>query len=185
MIEKILFYDKKLFLYLNNLGCEKYDKFWLFLSNGFYWIPFYLILLFYIYKKLRYKKFLLFLMFFFLFICISDLLSNYFKYYIKCLRPCKNINLNYKFRLLINCRGLYSFYSAHASNHMLIAKVFAYVFHPYQIIKYLLIIWAIFIGYSRIYLGVHFPIDILSGWFIGFYLSLFLIYIYKKIKLLD
>lgn len=184
MITHILNWDRKLFLLLNNLGSEKYDNFWLFLSKESYWIPSYFILFCIIYYKLSLRNFIIFTVLLTLFIITSDQLSNLVKYRTVRIRPCINEELKGLFRLVIKyCRGKYCFYSAHASNCMLLGKVLFYLFRSYHFLKYGFIIWAILIGYSRTYLGVHFPIDILVGWSIGFLLSYLMIKSLKKLSI--
>lgn len=174
MLKEILNYEELAFLYLNNLGCSDYDKFWLYLSNEYYWIPLYLILFLIIFYRFGTKKLLLLLLVLGVGLGISDSLSLYVKETVMRLRPCKNPEFDGKFRLVIeSCRGHYCFYSAHASNHFLLASVLSFVFKKYKIVPYFLYTWAILIAYSRIYLGVHFPFDIITGAFVGLTFAFF------------
>ena len=104
-----------------------------------------------------------------------------FKYGFKRLRPCHDENILNLVRLVKErCGGLYSYFSAHASNSMAIAVFFSFLLKSsYKTLPFFLIFWALLIAYSRVYIGVHFPLDVLTGAIIGgFYGILF----YKLFK---
>ena len=110
MFKEILKYEEQTFLYLNNLGCVEYDKFWLYLSNEFYWIPLYLTLFFVIFYRFGTKKLLVLLLVLAIGLAISDSLSSLVKETVMRLRPCRNPEFDGKFRLVIeSCRGNFCF----------------------------------------------------------------------------
>ncbi len=169
MIEEILKLDSKLFLYLNSLGTPKFDSFWISLSMieaNILMYLFLIFLLFYIQKtrpKFLYIFYLLFVIA--LMITITDQGANIFKDSFQRLRPCYDESIKDSLRLVKeNCGGKYGFFSAHASNSFSLAIFFGLLFK--NRIRYIIIItmiYALLISYSRIYLGVHFPIDIIVG----------------------
>jgi undecaprenyl-diphosphatase len=169
MIDQLIEKDIELLIYLNNLGTTQWDGFWLFMSNKFSAIPLYLLLLYFTYKQFGLKKTFVAVIFIALLIAASDQTSNLFKYGFKRLRPCHNENIADLIRLVGNrCGGLYGYFSAHAANTMALAVFFGLLLR--NKLSYLfpvLFIWAILVSYSRIYLGVHFPLDILTGMLIG------------------
>jgi len=184
MIESIIDKDIELLIFLNNLGTTQWDGFWLFVTNKFSAIPLYIILLYFTFKYYGLKRTVVLLLFIVLLIAASDQTSNLFKYGFKRLRPCHDENIEPLIRLVkARCGGLYSYFSAHASNAMAIAVFFSFLLKDkVKYLSYFLIIWALFVAYSRIYIGVHFPLDVLTGAVIGaVYATIF----YKLFKLFD
>lgn len=181
MIDLLIDKDVELLIYLNNLGSEQWDGFWLVLTNKFSAIPLYLLLLYFTFKKFGFKETIIAVLFVIVLISISDQTSNLFKYGFKRLRPCHDENILNLIRLVKErCGGLYSYFSAHASNSMAIAIFFSFLLKSsYKTLPFFLILWALLIAYSRVYIGVHFPLDVLTGAIIGgFYGILF----YKLFK---
>ena len=187
MIEKILDLDSYLFLYLNNLGSQYYDNFWIFLSRTEANVMFYLVVLIaYIYsinnKKTTKILFHLIIAIAIL-ITISDQTSNLFKDSFQRLRPCYNELISDSLRLVKDsCGGRYGFFSAHASNSFSLAIFFGLLLRSSNRLLILLFaIYAFLISYSRIYLGVHYPIDILVGTIFGIInaIVLYKIYLYS------
>ena len=189
MIEEILKLDSKLFLYLNNLGTSKFDIFWISLSKIEANILMYLflILLFFYIQKIRPK--LIYIFYFFiviaLMITITDQGANIFKDSIQRLRPCYNESIIDSLRLVKeNCGGKYGFFSAHASNSFSLAIFFGLLFiNRIRYIIMITIVYASLISYSRIYLGVHYPIDIIFGSFFGMFVG-FVMYSFVYLKFL-
>ena len=169
MIEKILDLDSYLFLYLNNLGSQYYDNFWIFLSRTEANVMFYLVVLIaYIYSinnKKRTKILFHLIIAIAILITISDQTSNLFKDSFQRLRPCYNELISDSLRLVKDsCGGRYGFFSAHASNSFSLAIFFGLLLRSSNRLLILLFaIYAFLISYSRIYLGVHYPNDILVG----------------------
>ena len=189
MIEEILKLDSKLFLYLNNLGTSKFDIFWISLSKIEANILMYLflILLFFYNQKIRPKLIYIFYFFFViaLMIIITDQGANIFKDSFQRLRPCYNESIIDSLRLVKeNCGGKYGFFSAHASNSFSLAIFFGLLFiNRIRYIIMITIVYASLISYSRIYLGVHYPIDIIFGSFFGIFVG-FVMYSFVYLKFL-
>lgn len=169
MLENLIDKDIELLIFLNNLGTAQWDGFWLFISNKYSAIPLYLCLLFFTYKYYGIKKTFVIIIFVALLILASDQTSNLFKYGFKRLRPCHDETISHFVRLVkSSCGGRYSYFSAHASNTMAVAVFFGSLFKKqFKYLLIILIVWAIIVSYSRIYIGVHFPLDILTGMSFG------------------
>tara|TARA_B100000886_G_scaffold116307_1_gene78216 strand:+ start:953 stop:1540 length:588 start_codon:yes stop_codon:yes gene_type:complete len=189
MIEEILKLDSKLFLFLNNLGTPKFDGFWISLSKIEANIIMYLFLifLFFYIQKLRPKFLYIFYLLFIigLMITITDQGANFFKDFFQRLRPCYNEYILDSLRLVKeNCGGKYGFFSAHASNSFSLAIFFGLLFkNRFRYMIIITIVYASLISYSRIYLGVHFPIDIIVGSSFGIFVG-FIIHSFVYLKFL-
>lgn len=170
MLEELVKLDTELFIYLNNLGSETWDAFWMFYTTKFNWIPFYAVLAYLMYKKQNTKMFVLTLLVIALMITFTDQTTNLFKgILVKRLRPCHNEDIISLFRLVkAYCGGQFGYFSGHASNSMAIALFTSLMLKSkYKYIPFILIPWAIVMGYSRIYIGVHYPLDVVSGMLFG------------------
>lgn len=169
MLNDILQYDTDLFLYLNNLGTVTWDGFWMFYTTKFNWIPFYALLVYLMFKRFERKQFILILLLVAFMITFTDQVTNLFKHGLERLRPCHNEEVMGLMRLVkSSCGGRYGFFSGHASNSMAVALFAGLLLkRNYKYSFPLLFIWAVLMGYSRIYIGVHYPLDVLSGMCFG------------------
>lgn len=169
MIEQFLKYDTELFLFLNNLGAETWDVFWLAYTYKFNWIPFYVLLLVLIYKHIGKKKMGLLILIIILMVVFTDQITNAFKYGFERLRPCHEASLQNIMRIVKEgCGGRFSFFSGHSSNSMAVAVFVGLLLRAkYSYLIFLLLFWSAAMAYSRVYLGVHYPLDIVCGMVFG------------------
>lgn len=177
MLEKILEIDTELFIFLNNLGSERYDEFWLWITNQFAWIPVFMIILYLLFKNLGWRHALLIGFMIALLITLTDQTSNIIKGSVQRLRPGNNPDLNGLFRT-VQSRNSFSYISGHASNSMAVAFFLFKVLRPYLKYMGLIFLWPFVFAYSRIYLGLHYPLDILSGYVFGILMALVMLRIY-------
>jgi len=168
MLEQLLQYDKELFLFLNNLGMPIWDNFWLVVTNKLTFIPLYAILLFLVYKRLGLKA-LLIIVVVAVMITFTDQITNLFKYIIaKRPRPCREEDMQEVMRFIAPRCGRYGFFSGHSSNTMAVAVFIGLLLKPYyKKLIFLLLFWSATVAYSRIYVGVHYPLDIICGMSFG------------------
>ena len=165
--------DKKLFELLN----EKWHSDWLdtampIVRNAQTWIPLYLFLLLFV--ALNYKKNSWWWIIFAAAVpAISDFISSdLIKNNIHRLRPCNDPSMVDQVRFLLSYRPQSSsFTSSHATNHFAMAAYFFFTLRKkINSMAYLFFFWATIICYAQIYVGVHFPLDILCGAFLGFFI---------------
>ncbi|MBN1251099.1 MAG: phosphatase PAP2 family protein [Bacteroidales bacterium] len=175
MLEKLIQFDTELFLFLNSFNSPFWDKVMWIISDTKTWIPLYLLVLFFVFKKNKTKGFIT-LFFMIALIFIADQSSVlFFKNTFQRFRPCHNEAISNLVHIVNNkCGGLYGFVSSHATNTFAFA-IFTALFFNKRYIYYLLFFWAFIVSYSRIYLGVHYPADIICGAILGLFIG-FLIY---------
>ncbi|MAQ31280.1 MAG: phosphatase PAP2 family protein [Flavobacteriales bacterium] len=182
MIHRLLEIDSEVFLFLNNLGTEAYDDLWRLISNQISMFCFVLLIVIFCLfsqKKIRPISLLFTLIFC---VAITDIVHvHIFKNVFMRLRPCWNIDLIDSMRLLVNCGGKYGFVSGHAANATAITTFIILAFKPkHVLISYILIIWCLLVSYSRIYLGKHYPLDLIGGACLGFLIAFCMFIFFKK-----
>lgn len=167
-MEELINYDHELFLYLNALGNSTWDGFWLFITNKLYSAPLYALLIFFIYKKYGLKGTLITIVIVALMITCTDQLANLFKHGFERPRPCRVGAWKETMRFIAPRCGRFGYFSGHAANSMAAAVFAGLVLQSkYKYLIFMLLFWSALVGYSRIYLGVHYPGDVLTGWIIG------------------
>ena len=168
MLDKLLQYDTDLFIYLNSLGSETWDGLWLLITDEFTFVPLYALLLFLIYKKIGLKPMLIMVVVIALMITFTDQITNLFKRTFERPRPCREEDLQELIRYVAKRCGRYGFFSGHSSNSMAAAVFGGVVLRPYfKNLIFILLFWSFIVAYSRIYVGVHYPIDIVCGMTFG------------------
>lgn len=170
MLEKILALDTQIFIYLNSLGSETYDGLWLIITKQINWIPFFLLLFYLIYAQIGLKKAGYLLLFVAVLLLVTDQVTNLVKYTVQRARPCNNPDINSIIRI-VQSRSSFSYFSGHAANSMAAAAFLYFVFKKQIRYFWLLFLWPLIFAYSRIYLGLHYPLDILSGYLFGLFVG--------------
>ena len=181
MLEKIIDLDKSLFIFLNNLGSKPFDAIWLLITKQFNWIPFFLLLLVILYKKIGTKQLLVALLSIAALITFTNELTDIIKFSVQRIRPCNDEELVGLIRIVKDSET-FSYFSGHATNSMA-AMIFIFLilrrFYKYS---YLIFLFPLIFAYSRIYLGLHFPLDIISGYIFGSLVGVLFYRIYMLIS---
>lgn len=152
------------------LGCEVLDKLCPILRTKTTWIPLYLILAYSLWKNYRrdYWKIILTTV---VLVSFCDILcAQFLKNLFQRIRPCHLMEFSGWLRDFSLCSNTFSFPSCHAMNHAALASFVSYYLNARY--KWLLFAWVLIIGFSQMYVGVHYPSDILGGMFIGWLVSL-------------
>lgn len=187
MLERLIQLDIRLFLWLNSLHNDFFDSIMNFVSGHMEWLPLYLILLGLIIYKYKWKSIWIILSIV-IAIALADLVSTrIFKEQIQRLRPSHNPDLAGKVHLVKNYTGgLYGFVSSHAANSFCLAVIIIRLFHN-RLIRIIMLTYAIIVSYSRIYLGVHYPGDIIGGALLGTLIAtgIFYLYLYLTTRYYD
>lgn len=166
MIEQIKSWDRELFIWLNSLGIESYDAFWVFVTQIESWIPlfvFFFILIIYYYK---WKKGLVVVGFVVLTFAVTLLVTDMTKDFVGRLRPNNSENLAGLIRVL-QTPTTFSFFSGHASSSFSITTIVFLSLWKHNKWIILAYIWPLLFVLSRIYVGVHYPSDIFIGTIVG------------------
>lgn len=171
MFESIIQKDKELLIFLNNLGGEQWDPFWLFITNQLNWIPLFLFVIFLVIKTFGWKRGGFVILALILLVAFSDQFVNLIKNTTERLRPNNNPEINHLIRHFEYSPRGYSFISGHATTSTFFSVFVILLFRKKYKYIYLMLIFPLLFAYSRIYLGVHFPIDITLGALTGFTLA--------------
>jgi undecaprenyl-diphosphatase len=167
-LEKLITLDKELLIFLNGLGSEQYDAFWLLITKQLNWIPYFLILLFILQKRIGWKNLGIALLSIALLITFTDQITNLFKYNFARLRPCNDLDTKDIIRI-VKHSDTFSFFSGHASNSMATMIFVFLILRKYYKYAFVVFLFPLVFAYSRIYLGLHFPLDILTGYLFGIF----------------
>ncbi|PWA06514.1 phosphatase PAP2 family protein [Flavobacterium psychrotolerans] len=182
MVEKILSLDRKLFVYLNGLGSESFDGLWLMITKQTSWIPLFIVILYIIFKKIGAKQTLILLLFVALLVTFTDQVANLFKNGFQRLRPCSEPDLKNSIRI-VKSSATFSFVSGHATNSMGITTLLYLIFKNHFKYFGFLFLWPLIFAYSRIYLGLHYPLDIIGGYILGWVSGFMMFKIYQAAQI--
>ncbi len=176
--------DTELFLFLNGLHVDWLDPVMTFISGKITWAPFYLVLLFLIIKQYKRQSILIIIGVILLIVCSDQISSHVFKPIFERPRPCHNEAIKDLVYLPNgHCGGAYGFISSHACNCFALAVFITHLLKRYyKKIAWVMFIWASLVAYSRIYMGVHYPGDVVVGVIVGMLIGIITSMLYDIIS---
>ncbi|MDQ2180568.1 phosphatase PAP2 family protein [Marinifilum sp. D714] len=163
--------DKELFLWFNSHNTPFWDVVMMFFTRKEFWIPLYLLLLYQIYK-VKGKEAIYWILGAFLLVFLCDQISTQlFKNVFERFRPSHDPSLEGMVNLVSGYKGgRYGFVSSHATNSFGFALFTSLLFRN-KLYTFFIFTWSLLVVYTRIYLGVHFPGDIIGGMVLGLLLG--------------
>ena len=185
MLEKLIQADQELLLFLNGLHAPFLDVLLYWMTHFWFWLPLLAILLWMLWQHYR-KRLVLILLTFAVSITLSDQLSVMIKNKVQRPRPshnleiCDDLHLHQYKNGTVYKGGKYGFVSSHAANSFGVMVLFLYFFKPVRRkLWWIFPLWAMLFSYTRIYFGVHYPLDILCGAAVGACCGLLALCLYR------
>lgn len=185
MIDSLKLIDKTILLAINSFHSSFLDVVMFYLSEIWIFTPFFIYLIYLIYKKIGIKKTSILIVFVAILIALCDQTATVTKKSVKRFRPTHNIEIKDNLLIVKNYRGgTYGFFSGHAANTFGIAMFLFLLFSKQtKASRFVFFIWAGLVSYSRMYLGVHYPSDIFVGMLVGLFFG-FVVYQLQKLYFL-
>lgn len=179
---ELLHWDDQLFHLINN-GWQNpfFDTVMPILRNKFTWMPLYVFLASFLLLNFQ-KKGLWIVLALCLTVGLTDSLSSHLiKKTVKRVRPCKSLEPQKDVHLLVPCGSGYSFPSSHAANHFALSVYLCFVFGTsFLKAKIPLLVWAFSVAYAQVYVGVHYPLDVMAGALLGTGMAWLVYYIFRS-----
>jgi len=176
--------DSRLFLFLNGLHTDWLDRVMMVITDMWVWFPLYLLFIYWTIKQFGIRCWWVFLAVGFVVLCSDQLASHVFKPAFQRLRPCFNIDYQDIIHLPKGLAGgKYGFVSSHAANTFSVAAFLTAALKKYRPwAAIVLFFWAFVSSYSRIYLGYHYPSDIIAGAILGVLVGLIVWWVFFLVQ---
>lgn len=169
MLQKLLEWDRELFLFLNDMNMHAFDPVMMILSSYTLFVLVCLLIAYFILKKEKRPGYVT-LLFFLLTIGVNNLINQTIKKIIARPRPIHEEAYNDIIYALGKHETGFSFYSGHSTTAFCIA-LFSLLYFKNKIYSAVILVWAFGVAYSRIYMGKHYPLDVLCGILVGSFIG--------------
>lgn len=184
MIEQLIEIDKQLFLSVNQgLANQFFDFLMPILRNPYTWAPLYLFFIIFAIRNYKKKGIIMILLLLATFGLGDFTSASIIKPEVMRVRPCNDVPFKEQVTTRVRCGSGYSMPSSHATNHFAIGVFILMLFRrKWKPIVWLSLLWAASISFAQIYVGVHYPGDILIGTILGTAIGLFTSWLYFFIQ---
>jgi len=181
MLDQLLQWDRDAFIYLNSLGIENFDVFWSYVTDFATWTPLFVLFVVLIFRAYPKKEAFWVLGTVFLTLTVVLICTGVVKEWVARLRPNNTEEINTLIRILKSPSG-YSFFSGHSSSSFSITtSIFLFLKNKWKW-SWVFFIWPILFALSRIYVGVHYPLDLIVGSLVGILFAIFFYRLYPKVR---
>ena len=168
MLENLITLDKNIFLTLNDIHSPFFDPIMIFITGQESWYPMYAVIIGYLIYKYKWRSISIFIFIALTITAADQTASGLFKPLIGRLRPCHDESIMHLVHVPHgHCGGRFSFFSSHACNTFALAGFMLVLLKQYKSVVIFFFVWAALVSYSRIYVGVHFPLDLMTGAIVG------------------
>ena len=181
LFDSIIQKDKEFLIFLNTLGSEQWDSFWLLITNQFNWTPLFLFVIFLVIRSFGWKKGGFVILALIVLVTFSDQFVNLIKNSTARLRPNNDPEILHLLRTLKSPQS-FSFISGHATTSTFFSVFVIFLLREKYKYIYFILLFPLIFAYSRLYLGVHFPIDIFLGILTGILLANLYYFLFKKVN---
>lgn len=173
-------WDRQALIYLNGLGIEQYDGFWTFVTQIPNWTPLFILFFFLILRTYPSRKGIIISITVLALLGFVLLATDLTKEWVERVRPNNDSEINHLLRILRNPTS-YSFFSGHAATSVSVTTIVVLFLRRSSKWVWLFFIWPVIFSLSRIYVGVHYPVDIVVGVIAGFIAALLFYFLYKRL----